>query len=190
MCRELLALVFYITELIFLHLFNRSILIFVTCRFFSHFAACNPDEYDCEDATCIAAELECNGKVNCRFRWDEDETKCHVSFSFVKMWFNIVYFKILQNAIQCPDLNHFRRVHELHPSVPYHSPLLLPSSQISTTRFTDILLLINCELRKLNRTRIARACKMRWDEFRRSYKDNLWHFWHLKLRVKKRWEWY
>ncbi|KMQ97525.1 neuropilin and tolloid-like protein 2 protein [Lasius niger] len=46
---------------------------------------CNPDEYDCEDATCIAAELECNGKVNCRFRWDEDETKCHVSFSFVKM---------------------------------------------------------------------------------------------------------
>lgn len=38
---------------------------------------CNPDEYDCEDATCIALELQCNGKVNCRFRWDEDETKCH-----------------------------------------------------------------------------------------------------------------
>lgn len=38
---------------------------------------CSPDEYDCEDATCIAAELECNGKVNCRFRWDEDETKCN-----------------------------------------------------------------------------------------------------------------
>ncbi|XP_070160371.1 uncharacterized protein Neto [Polyergus mexicanus] len=39
--------------------------------------ACNADEYDCEDATCIAAELECNGKVNCRFRWDEDEGKCN-----------------------------------------------------------------------------------------------------------------
>ncbi|XP_050461844.1 uncharacterized protein LOC126856899 [Cataglyphis hispanica] len=38
--------------------------------------SCNSDEYDCEDATCIAAELECNGKINCRFRWDEDEGKC------------------------------------------------------------------------------------------------------------------
>ncbi|XP_072766039.1 uncharacterized protein Neto [Anoplolepis gracilipes] len=38
---------------------------------------CNPDEYDCEDMTCIAAALECNGRVNCRFRWDEDDAKCH-----------------------------------------------------------------------------------------------------------------
>ncbi|KAL6434961.1 hypothetical protein ACFW04_005250 [Cataglyphis niger] len=39
--------------------------------------SCNSDEYDCEDATCIAAKLECNGKINCRFRWDEDEEKCN-----------------------------------------------------------------------------------------------------------------
>ncbi|XP_019889948.1 uncharacterized protein LOC105287614 isoform X2 [Ooceraea biroi] len=38
--------------------------------------SCLENEYDCEDATCIAAELECNGKVNCRFRWDEDDAKC------------------------------------------------------------------------------------------------------------------
>ncbi|XP_077274404.1 neuropilin and tolloid-like isoform X1 [Temnothorax americanus] len=38
---------------------------------------CKEDEYDCEDTTCIAAELECNDKINCRFKWDEDETKCN-----------------------------------------------------------------------------------------------------------------
>ncbi|XP_065092489.1 uncharacterized protein Neto [Ochlerotatus camptorhynchus] len=35
--------------------------------------SCNDDEYDCEDATCISADLRCNGRINCRFRWDEDE---------------------------------------------------------------------------------------------------------------------
>ncbi|XP_058445270.1 uncharacterized protein LOC131426503 [Malaya genurostris] len=34
---------------------------------------CDDDEYDCEDATCISADLRCNGRINCRFRWDEDE---------------------------------------------------------------------------------------------------------------------
>ncbi|XP_055682051.1 tolloid-like protein 2 [Lutzomyia longipalpis] len=34
---------------------------------------CEDDEYDCEDATCISDTLRCNGRVNCRFRWDEDE---------------------------------------------------------------------------------------------------------------------
>ncbi|XP_071448661.1 neuropilin and tolloid-like protein 2, partial [Hetaerina americana] len=35
--------------------------------------SCDPDEYDCEDATCISGALRCNGRINCRFRWDEDE---------------------------------------------------------------------------------------------------------------------
>ncbi|XP_032672577.1 uncharacterized protein LOC116844734 isoform X2 [Odontomachus brunneus] len=39
--------------------------------------SCRQNEYDCEDATCIAAELQCNGKGNCRFRWDEDEATCN-----------------------------------------------------------------------------------------------------------------
>ncbi|XP_050077065.1 uncharacterized protein LOC126564155 [Anopheles maculipalpis] len=34
---------------------------------------CDDTEYDCEDATCISGELRCNGRINCRFRWDEDE---------------------------------------------------------------------------------------------------------------------
>uniref|UniRef100_A0A182QVT1 CUB domain-containing protein n=1 Tax=Anopheles farauti TaxID=69004 RepID=A0A182QVT1_9DIPT len=34
---------------------------------------CDDNEYDCEDATCIDGELRCNGRINCRFRWDEDE---------------------------------------------------------------------------------------------------------------------
>ncbi|KAL0115118.1 hypothetical protein PUN28_010597 [Cardiocondyla obscurior] len=39
--------------------------------------SCKENEYDCEDATCIAAELQCNDRYNCRFKWDEDETKCN-----------------------------------------------------------------------------------------------------------------
>ncbi|XP_033244518.1 uncharacterized protein LOC108163215 isoform X2 [Drosophila miranda] len=35
-------------------------------------AACTEDEYDCEDATCISKDLECNGLDNCKFRWDEE----------------------------------------------------------------------------------------------------------------------
>ncbi|XP_017878835.1 uncharacterized protein LOC108624209 [Ceratina calcarata] len=38
---------------------------------------CADDEYYCEDATCIAAELQCNGRVNCRFRWDEEDQACN-----------------------------------------------------------------------------------------------------------------
>lgn len=34
-------------------------------------------EYDCDDATCIAEELACNGEVNCRSQWDEEN--CNVS---------------------------------------------------------------------------------------------------------------
>ncbi|XP_061396630.1 uncharacterized protein LOC133332262 [Musca vetustissima] len=34
--------------------------------------ACAENEYDCEDATCIAADLKCNQRDNCKFRWDEE----------------------------------------------------------------------------------------------------------------------
>ncbi|XP_061930093.1 uncharacterized protein LOC107996135 isoform X4 [Apis cerana] len=37
---------------------------------------CLDNEFYCEDATCIAAELQCNGRVNCRFRWDEEDQSC------------------------------------------------------------------------------------------------------------------
>ncbi|KAH8320170.1 hypothetical protein KR074_008983, partial [Drosophila pseudoananassae] len=35
-------------------------------------AACTVDEYDCDDATCISKDLECNQLDNCKFRWDEE----------------------------------------------------------------------------------------------------------------------
>ncbi|XP_043802379.1 uncharacterized protein LOC122720037 isoform X2 [Apis laboriosa] len=38
---------------------------------------CLDNEFYCEDATCIAAELQCNGRVNCRFRWDEEDQSCN-----------------------------------------------------------------------------------------------------------------
>ncbi|XP_017480349.1 PREDICTED: uncharacterized protein LOC108369696 [Rhagoletis zephyria] len=34
--------------------------------------ACTEEEYDCEDATCISQDLKCNGRDNCKFRWDEE----------------------------------------------------------------------------------------------------------------------
>ncbi|XP_018014242.2 neuropilin and tolloid-like protein 2 [Hyalella azteca] len=33
---------------------------------------CRPDEYDCDDATCIDASLECNDIKNCRHEYDEE----------------------------------------------------------------------------------------------------------------------
>ncbi|XP_031842369.1 neuropilin and tolloid-like [Nomia melanderi] len=42
---------------------------------------CRDDEYYCEDATCIALELQCNGRVNCRFRWDEEDQACNTKKS-------------------------------------------------------------------------------------------------------------
>ncbi|XP_076239143.1 neuropilin and tolloid-like [Calliopsis andreniformis] len=38
---------------------------------------CTDDEYYCEDATCIAKDLQCNGRVNCRLRGDEDDQTCN-----------------------------------------------------------------------------------------------------------------
>ncbi|XP_055371286.1 bromodomain-containing protein DDB_G0280777 isoform X2 [Condylostylus longicornis] len=32
-------------------------------------------EYDCEDTTCISRTLRCNGRDNCKFRWDEENCK-------------------------------------------------------------------------------------------------------------------
>ncbi|XP_015118412.1 uncharacterized protein LOC107042055 [Diachasma alloeum] len=37
---------------------------------------CMDDEYDCDDATCIAWDLRCNKRQNCRLGWDEDDSIC------------------------------------------------------------------------------------------------------------------
>lgn len=40
---------------------------------------CHENEYDCDDATCIDASLECNGIKNCRHEYDEEG--CTVSLA-------------------------------------------------------------------------------------------------------------
>lgn len=42
---------------------------------------CDEGEFDCDDATCISMKLRCNGRYNCRFRWDEDD--CQVKICFI-----------------------------------------------------------------------------------------------------------
>nr|XP_027203677.1 uncharacterized protein LOC113797486 isoform X1 [Dermatophagoides pteronyssinus] len=38
---------------------------------------CRPDEFDCEDSTCIDIGLKCDGVDNCKYRYDEDkQTTC------------------------------------------------------------------------------------------------------------------
>lgn len=44
---------------------------------FAESTKCEPHEYDCEDATCIDASLQCNGIRNCRH--ESDEEGCGVS---------------------------------------------------------------------------------------------------------------
>ena len=38
-------------------------------------AKCNASEFDCEDAVCIDNSLRCNGRLNCKFRYDEENCK-------------------------------------------------------------------------------------------------------------------
>lgn len=46
-------------------------------------ASCVDTEYDCEDNTCIASNLQCNGRVNCRFEWDEESCKVSLEIIFI-----------------------------------------------------------------------------------------------------------
>ncbi|XP_023248127.1 uncharacterized protein LOC106641909 [Copidosoma floridanum] len=45
---------------------------------------CNADEFDCQDA-CIADELRCNNRPNCRYRFDEDADICSTKASGLNM---------------------------------------------------------------------------------------------------------
>ncbi|XP_011690828.1 PREDICTED: uncharacterized protein LOC105451836 [Wasmannia auropunctata] len=61
--------------------------------------SCRDDEYDCEDATCIAAELECNKKINCRFKWDEEEVKCDKKLSRLIDSYHIIIILVVFSLI-------------------------------------------------------------------------------------------
>lgn len=44
---------------------------------------CISSEFDCEDAVCIDSSLRCNGRVNCKFRYDEDTCKVEFFPNFI-----------------------------------------------------------------------------------------------------------
>ncbi|XP_056635302.1 neuropilin and tolloid-like protein 1 [Diorhabda sublineata] len=54
-------------------------------------------EFDCEDATCIDISLKCNGKYNCRFRWDEDD--CVTSQSMTWSGEHIIIIMVIFSLI-------------------------------------------------------------------------------------------
>nr|XP_046918231.1 uncharacterized protein LOC124498515 isoform X2 [Dermatophagoides farinae] len=50
---------------------------FTAFRELSNKETCRPDEFDCEDSTCIDIGLKCDGVDNCKYRYDEDkQTTC------------------------------------------------------------------------------------------------------------------
>lgn len=80
-------------------------------------SACLDNEFYCEDATCIAAELQCNGRVNCRFRWDEEDQSCNVSKRYIS--------RVNSIAILLTVVKHFPNVRTRITAPP---PLLAPFS--------------------------------------------------------------
>lgn len=58
-------------------------LISLHCELFTE--TCRPDEFDCEDSTCIDIGLKCDGVDNCKYRYDEDkQTTCAPGNRFIK----------------------------------------------------------------------------------------------------------
>lgn len=55
------------------------------CSFFrisdKDLSECRDDEFDCDDDTCIAKDLECNMRNNCKFLKDEAECKVNLKRS-------------------------------------------------------------------------------------------------------------
>lgn len=52
---------------------------------------CISSEFDCEDAVCIDSSLRCNGRVNCKFRYDEDNCKVlstYATASYILQFFS------------------------------------------------------------------------------------------------------
>ncbi|XP_065285563.1 neuropilin and tolloid-like protein 2 isoform X1 [Dermacentor albipictus] len=57
---------------------NFSIL-FTAFREISSGERCDPEtEFSCDDGWCIDAKLKCNGQFNCKYRYDEESSICHV----------------------------------------------------------------------------------------------------------------
>ena len=44
-------------------------------RCFVDLEKCLPNEFDCEDSTCIDGSLKCDGVENCKYRYDEEKSQ-------------------------------------------------------------------------------------------------------------------
>ncbi|XP_073986483.1 neuropilin and tolloid-like isoform X2 [Rhodnius prolixus] len=90
--------------------------------------SCEEGEYDCEDATCISDKLKCNGRINCRFRSDEDPMKCQKKQGILSAIFNtehmliilIVFFLILTGMCCAFLFNCFKKLIRDHRIIQEH----------------------------------------------------------------------
>ena len=62
---------------------------------------CPEDEYDCDDATCIARDLVCNGVRNCKFGWDEETCRGESSIPLDFTATHVIVILILLIVIMC-----------------------------------------------------------------------------------------
>ncbi|XP_050529694.1 uncharacterized protein LOC126899146 [Daktulosphaira vitifoliae] len=87
---------------------------------------CGEDQYDCEDLTCIDAELRCNNVENCRFRWDEDgcpeedDTLIRLFSGFDIIIILVVFFLILCGMCSAFVTNIVRKLVHDHRIIKEH----------------------------------------------------------------------
>ncbi|XP_022193782.1 neuropilin and tolloid-like protein 2 [Nilaparvata lugens] len=73
--------------------------------------SCREGEYDCEDATCIMSDLKCNGRINCRFKWDEDDCLTKTGALTDHMIIILTIFFLILTGMCCTFLfNCFRKL--------------------------------------------------------------------------------
>ncbi|RZF33315.1 hypothetical protein LSTR_LSTR007660 [Laodelphax striatellus] len=73
--------------------------------------SCREGEYDCEDATCIMSDLKCNGRINCRFKWDEDDCTTKTGALTDHMIIILTIFFLILTGMCCTFLfNCFRKL--------------------------------------------------------------------------------
>ncbi|BET00095.1 CUB domain [Nesidiocoris tenuis] len=91
-------------------------------------SGCEEGEYDCEDATCISETLKCNGRINCRFRSDEDPSRCMAKEGVLDTILNtehmiiilVVFFLILTGMCFAFLFNCFRKLIRDHRTIQEH----------------------------------------------------------------------
>ncbi|XP_024945015.1 uncharacterized protein LOC107271971 isoform X2 [Cephus cinctus] len=102
---------------------------------------CDANEFNCEDAFCIAHNLKCNGNVNCELRWDEDESTCgeHIRQSRENR-----LDEIGRKSTPCPISASRTDIHDRSSESPsvemVPSKELLPPNTIIAQKYTDLVL--------------------------------------------------